>query len=251
MMAEANQTYGSAADSLPQTLSAADRTRAFRSARRHTYLVRILKIALPTVSVCVLALYFVTSSISFSVGDLNASVGKIEVSRDGLRMINPRLEGFTDKNGRYVVVADDAVQSLKNPDLIGLNSIDARLTDKDRSWSRVLAARGSFHTKKEILQLRGGIKVTSSTGMNADLDSADLNMKKNSIVSQSPVVVTMTTGRVKANRMVINTKTRKILFDGAVRVHISRNSTKRAMISGSGFSPNSNTEIQSEQKANR
>lgn len=221
-MAEANQIYESAVTGLPQSLSAEDRNTAFRRARRHSYLVRILKFALPTISICSLALYFITSSISFSVGDLKGSIGKIEVSKDGLRMVNPRLEGFTDKNSKYVVVAEDAVQNLKNPNLIKLNSIDAKMTDEKRGWSRVLAANGSFHTKKEVLKLRGGIRVTSSSGIVADLDAADLNMKKHSIVSKTPVVVKMTTGRVSANNMIINTKSKTIQFDGAVRVHISR-----------------------------
>ena len=86
--------------------------------------------------------------------------------------------------------------------------------------------------------------------MNADLDAADLNMKEHSIVSKSPVVVEMTTGRVKANKMVIDTKKRTILFNGAVRVHISRNPSKQNTASGASLSRNSETNYQSEQKAN-
>lgn len=205
-----------------QTLSNEQRFKAFRQAKRHSKFVRLLKIVFPVLALSVTSLYFISSSFEVSVGDLKAGIERLEVSKDELTMVNPRLEGYTNKNGKYLVLADAAIQNLKNPDMIELNAIDAQLTEQDESWSRVLAATGSFHTKKEFLQLRGGIKVTSSTGMNADLDAADLDMKKQIIVSKSPVNVRMPSGTVEAEQMTLLGDDNEVVFEGNVHVRLQR-----------------------------
>ncbi|MGI9378034.1 MAG: LPS export ABC transporter periplasmic protein LptC [Methyloligellaceae bacterium] len=211
-----------------QTLSNEQRHKAFRQAKRHSRYVRLLRIIFPVLALSVAGLYFLSSSFEINVGDLQAKIERLEVSKDELTMVNPRLEGYTNTNGKYLVLADAAIQNLKNPDLIKLNAIDAQLTEQDESWSRVLAATGSFHTKKEFMQLRGGIKVTSSSGMNADLDAADLDMKKQIIVSKSPVTVRMPSGTVDAEQMTLLGDDNEVVFEGNVKVRLLRTSSTNA-----------------------
>ena len=205
---------------LSQILSSVDRQQAFRTAQRHSAIVKTLRVAFPAVAIAAAGLYFLKFEFSFSVGDIEAQFERVEISPKQSRIIKPSLRGFNKKHGFYVVNASQAVQNIKNPDQVQLTAIDAHVTNADKSWAKIIAERGTFHNKKEFLTLQGGIIVTSSTGITATLDAADIDMKKQLIVAKSPVSVTLTNGTVRAENMEISTAIRKVAFSKNVRVHL-------------------------------
>lgn len=207
--------------SLPVGLLA-DRSKALRVARRHSRLVRIYRVLLPVCALGVIGLYFVSSKISMTFGDTEASVERIEVSRERLRMVNPKLEGINKKQGAYVMTADYAEQDVSEPGTIYLHAIKAETSSFDKSWSKVAAPKGKFYSKTEKLHLFGGIKVASSTGMVAHLDTADIDMKTQVIRSQDPVEVEHLNGTIKARTMEISMDERVVIFRGQVRVHLKQ-----------------------------
>jgi len=102
-----------------------ERARAFRSAKRHSWLVRILRKVLPVLAVLVLAAYFVSTRMNVQVGGIAASIDGMEIANGALRMLNPTLKGKDEENGDYVIKADYADQDVANPNLIDLNTIKA------------------------------------------------------------------------------------------------------------------------------
>ena len=200
-----------------------NRLGAVATARRHTVLVRILRVALPLCALGVLGLFFVSSKLAVSLGDMQASVGKIEINRDRLRMVNPRLENVTDDGGAYVLTADYAEQNMDDLSTLQLYAVRAELTQPGNSWSRLSAPNGTFHSKKETLELFGGIEIASSSGMTARLERADVDLKSQSIRSQVPVRVDSANGNLTAKSLEIRTGKRRILFTGDIRVHIVHN----------------------------
>ena len=113
--------------SLPVAL-APDRVKAIAIARRHTRTVGILRLVLPVCAAAVLGLYFVSSKFSVSIDDMQASVGDIEINSESLRMINPKLEGVTGKNGAYRLTADYADQEVGDLQTLRLYKVRAHLT---------------------------------------------------------------------------------------------------------------------------
>lgn len=233
---------------LSQILSNVDRQRAFRAARRHSAAVKALRIVFPIIAVSAASLYMVNAEFSFSVGDFKGKFDSVDVSAKHLKMIKPRLQGFNDKHGEYVIKASEALQSIENPDVIQLTLIDAKITNADTGWTQIFAKAGTFHSKKDFLNLRDGIKVISSSGVNAELKAADIDMKKQLITAKSPVAVSMTNGTVHSNNMEIATSIRKMKFSNAVRVHLrpsdkARSPDKLAKSKSNGVLPGSNKPI--------
>ena len=64
--------------------------------------------------------------------------------------------------------------------------------------------------------------------MNADLDAADLDMKKQIIVSKSPVTVRMPSGTVDAEQMTLLGDDNEVVFEGNVKVRLLRTSSTNA-----------------------
>jgi lipopolysaccharide transport protein LptA len=188
------------------------RLRAFAQARRHSALVRILRLLLPAGAVACLALYVVGGPMSLSIGDGSLSLDQIKLDAKHLQMSNPIYEGYTDDNGRYIVKAVSATQQLAKPDLVKLETITAKLTQANSATAELAAAVGEIDTKKEILKLGGGIDIASSDGMKARLKTATLKLKTKRITSGEPVTVEMPNGTVRSRAIDIDTQTRRILF---------------------------------------
>ena len=222
MTIDANHPLANAHAPLLLVRSAADRAKAFRQARRHSRLVRILKVMLPLLALGVLGFYFVSAKVTVSLGDLEASISGVKISRERLRMINPRLENVNDDDGVYVLSANWAEQETSNPTTLFLDTVRAELTERDGAWSRMAAPKGTFYTKKDELYLYGGITTTTSSGMVAKLNTATVYTKTNRIRSEEPVDVQFLNGTVKALTMEAMTRKQLVFFRGDVRVHIRK-----------------------------
>jgi len=207
---------------------APNRIKAIATARRHTRLVRILRLSLPVCALATLGLYFLSSNISISLGDMQASVGEIQLNRENLRMINPKLEGVTQDDGAYKLTADYAEQEIGNMETLRLHAVKAQLTQPKDAWSKLTAPKGTFNSKKEALELYGGINIATSTGMTAKLERADIDLKTQVIRSKVPVEVEAKEGTLTAQRLEIKTTQKRILFSGDVRVHIDRSAQDKA-----------------------
>ncbi|MEL6288833.1 MAG: LPS export ABC transporter periplasmic protein LptC [Pseudomonadota bacterium] len=200
---------------------AEDRERAYRKARRHSALVRLLRGAFPVAGVAALGLYLLGAEFSVDVGGGQASIERIELTSDALRMVTPRLEGVTDDGGRYVVQAKAGTQDVGALDVINLEAVDARVTRPGDGWTHLVADRGRYETKSSRMELAGAIRIVTENGMDAQLERADIDVKANRITSDRPVRITMTNGTLEGNSVEIDTAARRVRFGGGVRVQLN------------------------------
>jgi lipopolysaccharide export system protein LptC len=200
----------------------AEGVRAFRSADRHSRHVALLRKGLPVLAVVVLASYFISSSLSVTVGDVTASISGVEVTDGALRMTNPKFQGTDKKNGAYVISADYADQDLKNPKVIRLHAIKADLSTPSGNWSRMEAARGVFNSDADRLVMQDKITVATSSGVTGELKHASLDTKTQTLRSHQRVHFELTHGTVKANALTFNSGEHVLTFRGKVLVHITK-----------------------------
>lgn len=203
-----------------QLRTEAERNRAFVKAARHSRAVRFLRIVLPVVAVGVIAAYFISSSLSVTVGDVEASISGVEVSDGALRMTNPTLKGVDKENGDYVISAAYADQKVANPDLIDLHEIQAEVKGRDESWSRVNALTGTFDSKKEQLVMKEKIRVQTSSGITGQLTVAQIDMAKQILHSPAPVVFQMDKSTIRSKTLTFRSAAKELEFAGNVRVHL-------------------------------
>jgi len=204
----------------PPAWSAArtDNARAFRAARRHSRLVRVLRVGIP-VSIVVLLLaiglttYFNPLRL---IGKLPLDLGNLVVSGTKITMERPRISGFTPDNRAYDLSATAAAQDLTQPDLVELNQLQARIDMQDKSKVEVSANNGVYNSKQETLTLRQNILLTSSTGYAARLSEAVIDVRKGNVVSERPVSVDLLNGTLDANRLEVKDAGERVVFGGGV-----------------------------------
>ena len=124
--------------------------RAFRTAERHSRLVRFLRLAVPASVVVVVAAVSVSSWFSPALLlpklPAHGSLASVGISGSTIIMQLPRLEGFTRDARPYQMTAKTAAQDLLKPDNVEMNEIHTKMEMGDKAVVEMSAARGLYHS---------------------------------------------------------------------------------------------------------
>jgi lipopolysaccharide export system protein LptC len=200
-----------------------DGDRAFRAAVRHSRYIRILRIMVPGGVVAALVGGIVFTAVIKPLSMLSGvpvDIGSLVVSGTKIMMQQPRLAGFTRDNRRYDMVAQAAAQDLTKPDVVELHGIQATMEMKDKVVFETTAKTGFYNSKTEQLTLSQNIVVTSSSGYQAFLSEAVLDVRASKVVSDKPVQVRTASWTIDANRMEVNDAGELMRFDRGVFVSL-------------------------------
>ena len=204
------------------TMGRGDSERAFRAARRHSRVVRILRVAIPLAVVLGFTGVFLVAYLNplRMLAKLPADIGNLVVSGTKITMEKPHLSGFTRDARAYELSADAAKQDLKKPDLIELRNIHAKLQMQDKSTMELTATAGIYDSKGETIKLDRNIVLSSSTGYRGVLSQAMVDVRKGHVVSEKPIVIEMLHGTLNANRLEIIDSGDLVRFDGGVKLNL-------------------------------
>ena len=195
----------------------------FAIAARHSRMVRILRIAVP--AVVGLAMAGVVAISIFNpfralMKQLPVDMDNLVVSGSKITMESPHMSGFTPDQRPYEVWAKTATQDLTDPDHVELKTVRAKVLQEDRSTVTMEARTGLFDTKANLLDLRKDIFLQSSTGYEARLSQALLDIGKGTVTSEEPVDVKLLNGTLTADRLRITEKGELVRFEGHVVMNL-------------------------------
>ena len=195
----------------------------FAAAARHSRLVRLLRIAVPAVvAVAVAAILAISIFNPFRalMKQLPLDVDNVVVSGTRITMESPHMSGFSPDQRPYQVWAKAATQDLLAPDRVELKTIRAKVMMEDRSTVTMDAREGLFDTKSQVLDLRQDIFLQSSTGYEARLTQARVDIAKSAVSSDQPVDVKLLNGTLNANRLRIVDSGDVVRFEGGVVMNL-------------------------------
>jgi lipopolysaccharide export system protein LptC len=200
------------------TMSRGDSDRAFRAARRHSRLVRVLRVTIPIGVVGGLAVMFLVTYFNplRMLTKLPIDINDLVVSGTKVTMEKPRLSGFTQDQRAYELSAEAAAQDLTKPDFIELKNIRAKMDMQDKNTMRMSAASGLYNSKTEMLKLERDIFLSSSNGYKGKLVEALIDTKKGNVVSDKPVELEMLQGTLNAKKLEIVDNGDLVRFHGGV-----------------------------------
>jgi lipopolysaccharide export system protein LptC len=203
----------------------------FRVAARHSRFVRALRVAVPTaVGLAMAVILYVALFNDFRVTvDTGNLTGNVVISGRKITMETPHLTGFTPDQRPYDLVAKTAVQDLTDPDHVELNILRAKVLMEDQSTVTLRAVTGMFDTKQQQLELKKDILLTTSTGYEARLSRASVDMAKGTVSSDERVDVKLTNGTLSADHLRIIDHGEVIRFEGNVVMNLDNMNAAPAM----------------------
>ena len=164
----------------------------FAAAARHSRMVRALRIAVP--AAVILAMMGVVAVSIFNpfrmlLPKLPVDMGNLVVSGTKVTMESPHLSGFSTDQRPYEVWAKAAIQDLADPDHLELMVPRAKVVMEDKSTVTMDARTGYYDSKQQLLDLRKDIFLQSSTGYEARLSQAYIDINKGTVTSDEHVDV--------------------------------------------------------------
>lgn len=198
----------------PKPLDAA----SYRAAMRHTRFIKFLRFLIPVGSLLTIAGIFVIAVFDpFGRLPKGVSIGAVSFNGSQITMELPKLTGFRKDLRPYEVTASAARQDIRNPQVIDLTDLKARIGMGERGNALLTSSSGTYDSSKETLQLSGEVRVRTGDGIELNMKSAFAEFKTGSIVSNEPVEVQLRDGVIHANGIEIADGGREIIFPG--RVH--------------------------------
>jgi lipopolysaccharide export system protein LptC len=195
----------------------------FRSAARHSRVVRFLRFAIPAAILVIAGVLLVATFFNpFKfITSFPIDPGKISVSGTKIMMELPRLTGFTNDSRPYEMTARQAAQDFTKPDILELKDIDAKVEMKDGEHVTIKSINGIYDTRSEMLKLNDHITLTSTSGYEGRLSEATVNVTTGTVVSESPVDVRLPNGVLHANRLQVMENGAVIIFGGGVEMNLN------------------------------
>jgi lipopolysaccharide export system protein LptC len=198
------------------------RGKAMRTARRHTQLVRFLRLALPVTAIVVVVTIVASMALDPRV-QLAVQLDAESVGVSGSRIImqRPRLTGYGEgasksNNKGYEVTAARAEQNMTKPDEVDLFELEGRMGLRTDGWAEVAAQSGHMNNATQVLDLFNEIEVTTDLGERARFTQGQIDFTKGEIVSNERVNIKFTQADLVANNMHLFAKGEQVVFTGGV-----------------------------------
>jgi lipopolysaccharide export system protein LptC len=147
---------------------------------------------------------------------LPGEIGSLVIKGTKVTMQAPRLSGYTADGRPYEFTANSADQDITTPDVMELHQIAAKIEMEDKSMVNLTSIAGTYNMKSEMMTLVDHIHVVSSTGYEARLSEATVDVHKGNVVSEKPVWVKLTSGVINSKKMEIRDNGDVIRFTGGV-----------------------------------
>jgi lipopolysaccharide export system protein LptC len=196
----------------------------FAAAARHSRMVRLLRVAVPaTVLLAMTGIVVVSVFNPFRINGLvklPVDISNLVVSGTKITMETPHLAGFSTDQRPYEVWAKAAIQDLTDPDHVELRTLRAKVQMEDKSTVTMDARTGFFDSKQQMLDLRKDIFLQSSTGYEARLSQAYVDINKGTVTSDEHVDVKLLNGTLTADKLRIINSGEIVRFEGNVVMNL-------------------------------
>ncbi|MGY2810430.1 LPS export ABC transporter periplasmic protein LptC [Bradyrhizobium sp. USDA 4506] len=197
----------------------------FAAAARHSRMVRILRVAVPAmVGLAMAVIIYIALFNPFHdlIPKLPLEMDNLVVSGTKITMEAPHIAGFSNDGRPYEMWAKAAIQDVTDPDHVELKTIRAKVAQQDQSTVTMDARTGFFDNKKQLLDLRQDIFLQSSTGYEARLTQAFVDINKGNVSSDEHVDVKLLDGTLTADRLRIYNSGELVRFEGNVVMNLDK-----------------------------
>ena len=192
---------------------------AYKDAIFHSARVKRLRVMLPLAALIVSLIFIAVSLIrAYLPADIQIEGAKIEDGK--VVMERPAIAGRNKDGISYSLLAEKALQDLKNPNMITLKAIKASMPVNTDVIAHVTAQSADFDRQADTLKLTEPFIVQMDNGLRAAFKTAFLDVKKGDLSSQDEVAINRGGMSVVARSLKMTDKGSVIEFDGQVRMNI-------------------------------
>jgi lipopolysaccharide export system protein LptC len=132
------------------------------------------------------------------------------------------IKGTDGEKKPFQIQAIRGYQDAKDKDIIHLETFSGSFRQTSGADMQVVSKTGTYDQKSKILDLAGDVEVKENARFTARMEKAQFDVEKRSLISQSPVQVTLPNGDIAADSLVADNNGERMLFRGKVKARFNR-----------------------------
>lgn len=188
------------------------RTMTLASARRHTRIVKILRVLTLALAGGLIA------ALGYFVFDGASTETIVTNEEDLVRMTNPRYTGTDGEGVPYSLTADYAVRSRTDIDAVRLiNPVLSFFRMEGADTSNIVAKEGVYDSKAQIMELRTDVTVKTDDGYVCETTHARIIASDRTVKGDEPIFCTGEFGQVRGDTYEILDSYSRFIFLGNVK----------------------------------
>jgi len=193
-----------------------------RQARRHSRVVRMLRIGIPVGVLAGLCLYGLSGWLNPFSRLPGLDMAGIVISRSQVSIERPRMAGYTRDGRPYELVAAGATQDLAHPNFIDLKGIRGTVELPGGELVKISAGEGRYDTKTEIVTVRDNVIVVMTDGAEIRMAAAEVDARSGRVISERDVEVVSQGSRLNARQMEVSEGGAVATFRGGVVMDVAQ-----------------------------
>ncbi|WAJ29029.1 LPS export ABC transporter periplasmic protein LptC [Antarcticirhabdus aurantiaca] len=228
-MALTSMQRPAAVPAVPTTTLGGESTRLareFARARRHSRVVRLLKLGLPVFAALIVLVGVGVTWLARAMPE-NLSLASAGIEDGRIVMDGPRIDGFDKSNRPYSMSAERAVQAIDGSG-VDLEGVSARLAVSNDLSVDITARGGHYDAGTETLLLSDAIHVATSDGMTIELSRATLRPAAGTLDGEGPVAIRTATQSIDAGAVSVSENGDRLRFSGGLKMILQPRSTHAA-----------------------
>lgn len=185
----------------------------------YSQLVKALRFILPIVAIVIVVIVMAWPKMEQAIAPITPeSVAQNQQPVTQNELINPRFEGADSGNNPYVIIADRAVQSTQNPDVLLLTKPHGDVTLENDGKLDITAHKGNYKQNSGILMLDGDVLVKHNSGYDMDTQRLMIDIKGRITRTDQPVRIVGPAGTLNATGMDTQSAGELIIFTGPAKL---------------------------------
>lgn len=184
-----------------------------RQSKRHTAIVRKMRLILP-----IAALGFVAVLMTWkNENAVVAPVPREQVSPQTIsqnELVKPKFQSEDSSSQPYTITADKATQNAEDMNTVLLQKPVADLTLKSGGWVSLKANNGTYKQAEGNLNVNGQVEIHHDSGYELHTEKMDIDVKGQTITSETPITGHGPSADISATGMNVDGETDIITFTG-------------------------------------
>lgn len=184
-----------------------------RQSKRHTAIVRKMRLILPIAALGFVAVLMTWKNESAVV----APVPREQVSPQTIsqnELVKPKFQSEDSSSQPYTITADKATQNAEDMNTVLLLKPVADLTLKSGGWVSLKANNGTYKQAEGNLNVNGQVEIHHDSGYELHTEKMDIDVKGQTITSETPVTGHGPSADISATGMNVDGTTDTITFTG-------------------------------------
>lgn len=192
---------------------------------RHDRLVRILRVALPSIIGVLLALLVVSPFSNTQEMSFVLAKDEVNMARERMRLTNAMYRGEDSRGRPFTLRGGSAVQKSSAEPIIRLNDLSGQILMTSGSASLV-AGQGYYNLETEKVRVEGPLSYTGGDGFSLTANNVEFAMKTRQIESFGPVNGAMKVGTFSAGKLRADVDARIVRLEGGAHLRINQNAIR-------------------------